>query len=152
MMTLRTCCVAGVLAVGLMGCCGQGYRCDSTCQKRAPDLVNAVQAAGIAVHKAYHRRLPSDFDTRAYLAAARAYPLLDAQIEVLQSVDLEVWIKSDCQEAMVVARCRDTQRVILIDDTASTSVVDQPDALADPAVKVPARPDPRPTCPLPTNP
>ena len=144
--------VVGVLAVGLLACCGQGYRCDSTCEKRSPALVNAVQAAGVAVHRAYHRRLPSDFDAPAYLAAARAYPLLDSQLEVLQSVDLEVWTKSDCEEAMVIARCRDTHRVILIDDTTSTANVDQPDALADPRVEVPARPVPRPTCPLPAKP
>lgn len=151
MTAIRTWAVAGALAVGLIGCCGQSYRCDSTCEKRRSALTDAVQVAASAVRKVYHRRLPSDFDARAYLAAARAYPLVDSHLAVLQSVDLEVWTQSNCQEAMVIARCRDTQRVILFDDTASPPV-DEPDALAKVNVEVPKRPDKLPTCPVPAKP
>lgn len=139
----------GVFVLALSGGCAHVHWCDSSCEKRAPDVVNAVQAAGIAVHERYGWSPPANFDARAYLAAARAGQLLDWQLSALESVELEVWTKADCRAAYVVARCPDTRRAILADDTATTSRVDEPNLLAEPEAQLPEHPTQPPACPVP---
>lgn len=145
----------GVLAI--LSACGSAHvpytnRSDPTCEKRVPDLVIAVEKAGIATHRKYHWSPPADLDASAYLGAARAAPLQDRYLTVLASVDLEVWTKPDCRAAMVVARCPTTKRVILVDDTESTSRVDEPNLLTNPEARPPARPSPPVSCPVPMPP
>lgn len=140
--------LVALLGVAQLGACTHTHLSDSSCTKRAPDLITAVQAAASAVHKQYHGAPPADFDAKAYVAAARAYPLADWQIHVLESVELEVWTKADCRGAIVVARCPTTKRVILSDDTTSTSRVEQPNLLSEPEPKIPEHPSSAPVCPV----
>ena len=141
--------VIGVIVLAMSVGCAHTHWCDSTCEKREPDVTNAVQAAAFAVHTKYGRSPPPNLDAGAYLAAARAGQLLDWQIEALESVDLEVWTKPGCRGAIVVARCPSTKRAILADDTLSTSRVDQPNLLEQLDPKLPEHPSQPPVCPVP---
>jgi hypothetical protein len=108
--------------------------------------VIAFEAAVTAMHDRYGRHPPGDVDAAAYLAAARAYPLPQNLLDALASVELEVWTKPDCSGVMVVARCRDTRRAILYDDTETPSPVEGRHLLAHPGAAVPTHPSTAPTC------
>src|SRR5678816_123895 len=140
---------AVVVVLALSAGCAHVHWCDSTCEKRAPDVVNAAQAAAFAVYTAYDGPPPADFEARAYLAAVRAGHMLDWQVKALESVALEVWTKPDCSGAFVVARCPDTRRVILFDDTESTSRVDEPNLLGETEPRLPEHSPQPPVCPVP---
>lgn len=141
----------GVLAQ-LGGCCHTKPVHPSNCEELALELTTTIQAASIALHRPYGESPPPDLDANAYLAAAKAYPLADGQIKLLRSVELEVWTKAECSGAIVVARCPGTKRVILADDTESTSRVDYPNLLGKAEPQFPARPPAAPVCPPPPPP
>lgn len=134
-----------------LGACCHGPVHDPTCQSGVGNLGDAAIAVAGAVEGKYSFQLPPDFDARAYLAIAQG-AVSGSRLELLRSVDLEVWTRPDCQGAIVVARCRETHRVIFIDDTFTTSDLEHPNALAEVNVEVPARPAVPPTCPLPAKP
>lgn len=143
----------GIAVIAQLGGCAHTYLCDSSCKKRARDLPVAVQQANGALFSKYHRALPADLDARAYLAVARAsLPSGGWQLHALKSVELEVWTQVGCAAAIVIARCPQTKRVILFDDTASTSYIEQQNLLGEIEPKLPARPSPLPVCAAPTPP